>query len=519
MSVARAGDDRRGQPGRVVDGFAWTSLGRLLLQATNLVALSVTSRYLSPADFGLFAPPVIMASLAYAVADGTFATALLQRKVLDDDHVRAALWASLLVSLAATAALVAGAPAIERAFGFAGLAPIVAVSAWMLPARLVATVPQALLQRQMRFKDLTVVALVTSLAGRVLPTIALAVAGFGVWALVIGLVLQAYLETAMLLWHARPSMAWPRDWRHGRDVVRFGGRVMAIQSLNQVATNVDNLIVGRLLGAAALGFYSRTFALMMLPVNLLGSSAQQVLFPRFAQSQDDPPALRTQFYTAVDLLNGFVLPFSALLVIAADSIVLVVLGPSWDSIVTPTRVLFAAVMLRIGCKVADTLSIASGNLMPTLWRQAGYACLIALGAFVGARWHLTGVAAGVAAALCLVYLAGLWSAIRLLDARAGTLAALHLRGVVLTVLAAGPAALLSTLGGDDVASRVAADIAAGLCFATVLALVMFLGPRALGGASADLLRAQTSRVLRGVRSRWASFGPAVPRVHGEEGRL
>jgi PST family polysaccharide transporter len=517
--MAQAEQEPVAPQGQVVKGFAWTSLGRLLLQATNLVALSVTSRYVSPEEFGLFAPPVIIASVAYAVADGTFATALLQRKELDDDHVRAALWASLLASLAATIAFVAAAPAIERAFGFAGLAPVVIVSSLMLAPRLVAAVPQALLQRQMRFRELTLVALVTSIVGKVLPTIALAVAGYGVWALVAGLVLQPVLDAGLMLWLARPSLAWPADWRHGREVVGFGGRVMVIQGLNQVATNVDNFIVGRLLGAAALGFYSRTFALMMLPVNLVGSSAQQVLFPRFAHLQDDRPALRAQFYTSIDLVAGLVLPLSALLVITADSLVLLLLGPSWTAIVLPTRVLFGAVMLRIGCKVCDTLGISSGTLMPTMWRQGGYAVLVALGAFAGARWGLTGVAAGVAAALSIVYVAGLVSAMRLLGGGARPLVVRHLRGIAVTLLAAGPSALLSTLGQDDLTSRVAADAAASVSFAAVLAVVMFLGPRALGGASADLLRVHAARSLRHARSKWADLGPAVPRVHGEEGRL
>jgi hypothetical protein len=180
----------------------------------------------------------------------------------------------------------------------------------------------------------------------------------------------------------------------------------------------------------------------------------------------------------------------------------------------PTRVLFGAVMFRIGCKVTDTLSIATGSLTPTLWRQAGYAGLVALGTFAGSRWGLTGVAAGVATALLLVYLSGLWSASRLLGAEARALAAFHLRGAGVATLAAGPAALLSSLGGDDLTSRLAADAAAGLCFCAAMAFVMFLGPPALGGTSATLLRTQADRLLRRVRASWAGFGPVA---HGEEG--
>jgi len=514
VPVSLAPTAGRGHRSDVVAGFAWTSFGRLLLQASNLVALTVTSRYISPAEFGLFAPPVIMASLAYAVADGTFGTALLQRKTLEDDHVRSAFWASLLAALAVTAVFIVGAPVIERGFGFTGLAPVVAVSALMLLPRVVAAVPQALLQRQMRFRELTTVTLVTSIAGRIAPTVALAIAGYGVWALVTGLVVQMYFEAALLFWRAKPTLAWPADWSRARDVVGFGGRVMAIQSLNQVASNVDNVIVGRLLGATALGFYSRVFALMMLPVTLLGSSAQQVLFPQFARLQDDRTTLRAQFYAAVDLVAALVLPLSAMLVIASDSLVLLVLGPSWTPAITPTRVLFGAVMLRIGCKVTDTLSIATGALMPTLWRQAGYASFVALGTLVGSRWGLTGVTTGVAIALLLVYLWGLRSAAHLVGAEARTLAILHLRGVAVAALAAGPAALLSSLGGDDLGSRLAADAAAGTCFCAAMAFVMFLGPRALGGTSANLLRTQAARLLRRARASWAGFGPVAQREEG-----
>jgi len=497
--------------GAIASGFAWTSLGRLTLQAANLVALIVTSRYITPAEFGLFAPAVIIGSLAYAVSDGTFATALLQRQTLEVDHVRTSFWASLLSALAATLVLVATAPWVERAFGFQGLASVIAVSALTLPPRLVAAVPTALLQREMRFRELTTVSIATALIGRIGPTVGFAIAGFGVWALVIGFVAQSYLDAALLLWRAKPSLAWPRDWSRAHDVIGFGGRVMAIQSLNQVASNVDNVLVGRLLGAVALGFYSRIFALMMLPVNLIGSSAQQVLFPRFARSQDDRHDLRPQLYLAVDLVNGLALPLSALLIVVADSLVLVALGPAWTSIILPTRVLFAAVAFRIGFKVTETLSIATASLMPTLWRQAWYAGLVALGTLVGSRWGLTGVATGVALAVMIMYLISLRAAARLVDASGRALALLHLRGAGIAALTAGPAVLLSSLGGDDLTARLAGDALAGLFFCAAMTFVMFMGPRWLGGASAEIATKHASRLLRAVM-------PLEPAVREEEGR-
>ena len=474
-------------------GFAWASAGRLTLQASNLAALTITSRFITPAEFGLFAPVVILASLIYAASEGAFATALMQRVELTDDHVRVSFWASLTTALVAMVLLMALAPLIEKGFGFHGLAPVIAVASLLLPARLISAVPTALLQRQMRFRDLASVTLVAAIVGKIIPTVVLAVRGFGEWALVSGFVGQTYLEVVILLYLARPRMGWPSNWQSARDILNFGGRFTIIQSVNQVAQNIDNIIVGRLLGPAALGFYSRVFALMMLPVNLIGSSAQQVLFPRFSRLQEDKPALRSEMHLALDLVSGLILPLSALLAIVTDSFVLVALGDNWSPIIMPTRILFAMVSFRIGYKVTETVAFATASLTPALVRQACYAALIALGALVGSRWDLTGVALGVGTALLIFYAASLHAALRLVDGGWHTIARLYARGILVTILAAGPAAVIGAYSGQSLRARVIADAGASIVFAGVMALIVFKGPRWLAGASRDVLSRMTTR--------------------------
>jgi PST family polysaccharide transporter len=474
-------------------GFAWASAGRLTLQASNLAALTITSRFITPAEFGLFAPVVILASLIHAASEGAFATALMQRVELTDDHVRVSFWASATTAVVMMVALMAAAPLIEKGFGFHGLAPVIAAASLLLPARLVSAVPTALLQRQMRFRDLASVTLFAAIVGKILPTVILAVRGFGEWALVVGFVGQTYLEVAILLYLARPRMGWPSDWHCARDILSFGGRFTLIQSVNQVAQNIDNIIVGRLLGPAALGFYSRVFALMMLPVNLLGSSAQQVLFPRFSRLQEDRPALRTEMHLALDLVTGLILPLSALLAIVTDSLVLLALGANWSPVIMPTRILFAMVSFRIGYKVTETVAFATASLTPALFRQAGYAGLIALGALIGSRWDLTGVAVGVGTALVIFYFSSLHAALRLVDGGWHTIGKLYARGILVTLLAAGPAAVIGAYTGQSLQARVAADAGAGLVFVGVMALILFKGPRWLAGASRDVLTRMTTR--------------------------
>jgi O-antigen/teichoic acid export membrane protein len=473
--------------GAVTSGFAWISIGRLVLQAANLVSLMVTSRYLAPGEFGLFAPVAIIGSLAYAASEGTFATVLMQRQELTDDHVRVSLWASVLTALAATALMVGCSPLVERGFGFPGLAAVIAVSALMLPARLVAAVPANLLQRQMRFREIAGVSLTTSILGKTIPTVVLAVSGFGVWSLVAGYIIQAYMDAAILLRLARPSLAWPTDWHCARDVLHFGGRFMAIKSVNQIALNIDTVLVGRLLGVTSLGLYSRAFALMMLPVGLLGTTAQQALFPSFARVQHDKALLRQQFYTALDVMTGLVMPLSGILVVLTGGFVLVVLGEQWQQVVMPTRILFAAITFRIGYGLAETLSFATARLTSALIRQVVYACLIATGAWIGSRWGLSGVAAGVAIALLVFYIGSVDSAVRLVDGSRRTLVMLHLRGLAITALAVGPATALTYVGAETANGQLVIGVGSGVLFCLTMSAIVFKGPRWLSGASGEVL--------------------------------
>jgi O-antigen/teichoic acid export membrane protein len=103
--------------GGIARGYLWAMITRLSLQAANMLALIVTSRLLSPADFGLFAPVIVIASVAYAVSDSAFGTALTQRQDIETDHIRAAFWMSLAAGLGLTATIALTGPLLEDLFG------------------------------------------------------------------------------------------------------------------------------------------------------------------------------------------------------------------------------------------------------------------------------------------------------------------------------------------------------------------------------------------------------------------
>jgi PST family polysaccharide transporter len=171
-----------------------------------------------------------------------------------------------------------------------------------------------------------------------------------------------------------------------------------------LANQADNLVVGRWLGAVALGLYSRAYQLMSLPTALLGDVLDKVLFPTMARVQDEPRRLASAYLQGTALLALLTLPAGVVAAILAPELVVVAFGPRWEAAVSPFQVLALGMMFRTSYRMSDSLSRATGRVYRRAWRQGLYAALVFLGAWLGQYRGVTGVAAGVLCALFLNYL-------------------------------------------------------------------------------------------------------------------
>jgi hypothetical protein len=166
---------------------------------------------------------------------------------------------------------------------------------------------------------------------------------------------------------------------------------------NCVALRADQLVVGRWLGAEALGIYGRAYCFVGMPANLFGTVVDRVIFPAMAVVQDRQK-LAEAYSRAVGLVALTTIPLSAVLFALAPEIVRILLGPHWDSVVTPFRILVTVLIFRTSYKMSDSLARATGAVYRRAWRQWLYAGAVFLGAWLGQFWGTAGVA-GVAA-LC-----------------------------------------------------------------------------------------------------------------------
>jgi PST family polysaccharide transporter len=456
----------------------------------------VLARLLSPAEFGLAAAGLLIAELAFTLSEAAMGQALVQRSQLRSEHVRVAFTVMLLLGLVTAAAVAIAAPAISGFFGMPPLERIVPLLAVLIPIHGVSSISMALLSRQGRFGYLAMARLPCVACGYSLVAIGLALAGCGVWAIVLGTICRDVLLLLALYAAARHDLRPSLDWQAIKDLAGFSIGQTLVKLASYAARNGDYMVVGRLLGAEALGYYSRAYQLMMVAVTSMSAVTGRVLFPLMASVQEDRERLAQAYLRCIGASIALALPLSVVLSARAEEIVFVLLGDQWGVAATPFAALAVMLAFRAVCSVANTATIAQGASLRLSWRQGVYALMIIIGAALGARQGIEGVAVAVAGATAIYYALSAQLANRLLGVSWQQFGRVHGPGLVCAAITWLALELsepfISKVGNTFVELGISLSVVA-----TVLASLYTLAPaRFLGAEALDILKAATHRLKR-----------------------
>ncbi|HEX3760853.1 MAG TPA: lipopolysaccharide biosynthesis protein [Kofleriaceae bacterium] len=397
----------------------------------RLIVLTVLGRTLTSTDFGVVAAAVSVNVIVYGIRDVGIGLALVQRKHLEPAHLTTGFAVSVYLGIALSALLWLTAPLLGRFYGIPESVDLIrALAVVFFGLRSLAIVSRMLLQRAMNFRLITIIDSSTYAAGA-LVSIGCALAGMGPWALIAGYAVEEVASTALLLWLNPPRYSLAIDLGRLRELLHFGVGQSIMQSTNVVATYGDNFVVGHALGATSLGYYSRAYDLIKFPSMVFDAIVGNVLFPAFARLQDDRASLAANF-RRVAFVNALVLlPASAAIIVLAPEAIRLLMGPGWDDMVLPFRILSVTILLRTNVKLGGILAQAAGAMRSVAVAYAVYMIVVVGGALITVRWGIGGVAASTAIAITTVSLHCCLLAMRCSALPLASFGAAHVPGALL----------------------------------------------------------------------------------------
>jgi O-antigen/teichoic acid export membrane protein len=393
-----------GEARRIIRGFQWTYASVALQGFLKLAALMVLARLLTPREFGLLGFALLCTNFVERIGQGGVAPTVVQVESVSPEAISTAWWLSLVLGVFSTATVALCAGPVAGFFGEPELIPILRVLSLGCLLEALVSIPEALLQRELRCREIMIADNLAYCISMVGVCTALAYAGWGVWSLVVAQVSLKIVKLVVLLAVAPAFERRTISWVHARYLARMGFGFSLGRLLNFFSLQGDNFVVGRLLGTEALGMYNRAYQLMTLPAMYVGQVFERVMFPAMARKQSKSRDIAEEFLLALEVLTIVALPAGVVMFVLAGEIVSVGFGDRWTGVVPAVSVLSFGVFFRTAYKCSDTAVRSVGAVYHYAARQALYAILVIGGAFIGALiGGVTGVAGGVVCAVAINY--------------------------------------------------------------------------------------------------------------------
>jgi O-antigen/teichoic acid export membrane protein len=419
---------------RTFSGFLWMITGTGIHAVLKIAVLAILARIVSPVEFGLMGMAMIAVEFSKMFIQMGVGPAIVQRKELEDRHLTTGFTLSLMMGISFSAALALSAPLLADFFRMEGLTSVIRVISLIFLVDSFTLIGQALMQRHMKYKRIAIIEVISFAIGYGAIAIITGYIGWGVWALVAAQLSQAVLQAVLVIIVQPFSIRPGFEMRAGKELLHFGGGFTIAKIGNYIALQGDNLVIGRMLGASALGIYGRAYQFMVMPALLFGNAFDKALFPAMAKVQDEKHRLQRAFLTGLSIIALIAIPLSVVLVLLAPEIVMVVLGPAWTGVILPFQILACGLLFRVSYKISDTLARATGSVYKRAWRQLVYAAVVVGGSYIGQFWGLYGVACGVAVALLVNFLLMTHLSMQLTDSNWSDILKAHWHGIFLGIV-------------------------------------------------------------------------------------
>lgn len=379
----------------------WSAVEMAGTRLLTFAVFLVLARLLTPEAFGVVALASVFVAVAQVFLEQGLGDALVQRRQLDDAHIHTAFWVNVGLSLVAAGACIAASPLIARAFGVQELGPVLSVLSTMFVLGALSAVPQALLRRDLRFRPLAVRSMAAGAAGG-LCGVAAAVAGAGVWSLVTQQVV-AGAAGVVVLWRAttfRPRFTVSAH--HMRQLLGFGSAVFGTNVVITIYRRADDVLIGKFLGASALGVYSVGYRLLLVMTDILTGTIFQVALPTFSRLQGDTERLKRAFYRATEASSLLAFPVFAASFVLAPELIVTLFGAKWSASVPVFRALCLVGLLHSVMYFNSTVLLALGRARVRFWLFFLHAIVNVAGFAVAVNHGVTAVAISYACSTWLL---------------------------------------------------------------------------------------------------------------------
>ncbi len=351
---------------QTVSGIKWLVGSSFLQKAIQLAGTVILARILGPSQFGLFALAFVAIDALGLFKSMGFDSALIQRK---DDIERAANTAFFIIPVLGILlylVLFISAPLIGKFLNNQEVIGVVQALGIIFVISCLGRVPAALMEKNMQFKQISIIEIGMAVIYSASAVI-FALLKFGVWSLVYAYILKTLYQNTLTFIYAKWRPKFQFDKKIVLEMFHFGKFLFLGGIIWFLKMNLDNMLVGKILGVTALGLYAVAFNIANFGSDYFGGKVYKVIFPAFSQIQSDKNDLKRAFLKTLKFISIFAFPFFIGIFFLGNEIIKIIYGKQWAEAIPVLRVLAFAGLFNTLTAAVGSLWVACGNSKSGFW--------------------------------------------------------------------------------------------------------------------------------------------------------
>ncbi len=369
-----------------VRGLFWSLLDNFAFIGIQFLIGIILARILAPREFGLIGIIVAFTTVAQAIVDCGFPSALIRKVDCRQTDYSTVFYCNLGISLVLTLILILSAGAIAQVFKEPRLEHLIQAVSFCIVINAAGVIQRTIFIKRIDFREQMIVSVISALgAGSV--GITLAYMGFGVWSLAIMMLLLSTLNT-MFFWILsswRPDLSF--SYTSFREMFGFGSKLLVSGLIDSIYTNLYGIVIGKVFSVQELGYFTRAQQFQTVPSRNLAIIVTRVAYPKMATLQHDDVALRAYYRKLVRVLMyiSFMLMFG--LAATSKSLILFTIGPKWtESILYMQMLCLAGVLYPLSAVNLSIVQLRGRSglfLIMEIMKKMMVIPVVAVGVFFG----------------------------------------------------------------------------------------------------------------------------------------
>ncbi|HET7098954.1 MAG TPA: oligosaccharide flippase family protein [Patescibacteria group bacterium] len=311
-----------------LSGLGWMSALRAVVRGLAIIKIAILARILLPEQFGTYGIALLVLGLLEILTETGINVFLIQQKDGIEEYLDSAWVVSILRGIVISVIILVSVPFVVWFFGSPQVTHLLYLIAGVGFIRGFINPMAVEFQKKLQFKKEFLFQSVLFLTDAIF-AITISVVTKSEIGLIWGMMAAAIVEVVLsfVVFKNRPRLIL--NFGKVSKVVNAGKWVTGAGIFSYVFQNVDNIVVGKLLGTSFLGLYQQAYRISTLPVSEVGQIFNKVTFPVFVNIEGDRERLKTAYKKTLLMIFGLVLPFGLIVTFFSHQIILLILGPNW----------------------------------------------------------------------------------------------------------------------------------------------------------------------------------------------